>query len=386
MADVFSSTVPSRPLGFGRILVGVAALGRGAIAVPVLGRIADEDRLAVPYSWWPLDTTSLVVVVILILWFAAAIAFTVGWRTPISGTVLTATLFVALFSDQQAYGNHLYLMAVLVGLLTLADSGAALSLDGRAAIGRSRVAAWPVLLIKVQISVVYGFAALTKLADGDFVSGSVLSQQLGGGPIDFPDAWRTEALLRPLAMAVIVLELLVALGLWSPRLRRIAVGSGVVLHVGILVFLPDTPELAAFALELVALYPLFLEVEPRSRMVVWDSSCGFCAASVGWLERIDGFRVHRTIGSDSPEAFDGTGITPEAADRAVQLVTSRGAFEGFDAVRMTLELSPYAYPFAPFLGLPGVRHLGHRLYRMVAARRRCALAPLEEARPKRSGR
>jgi serine/threonine-protein kinase len=50
--------------------------------------------------------------------------------------------------------------------LTVADSGAAWSLDALLRVARDSVPAWPVRLLKIQASLVYGFSALLARRDG----------------------------------------------------------------------------------------------------------------------------------------------------------------------------------------------------------------------------
>jgi len=143
-------------------------------------------------------------------------------------------------------------------LLTVADSGAALSVDSFQKSRSNTVPGWPALLLMLQVSLVYGFSALAKLTP-QFLSGEALSQTLTRQSwFAFPDSWRSAALLTTLAISAIVLELFIAFGLWTSRLRWAAVIAGIALHGFILVALDSSRlSLGLFALEMFALYPLF---------------------------------------------------------------------------------------------------------------------------------
>lgn len=66
--------------------------------------------------------------------------------------------------------------------------------------------------------------------------------------------------LGPVALAVVLGEIYVGLGLWSRRQRRRAAAVGVTFHVGLPLLLPGdiALQLVVFGLEMVALYPLYL--------------------------------------------------------------------------------------------------------------------------------
>lgn len=109
------------------------------------------------------------------------------------------------------------------------------------------------------------------------------------------------------------------------------------------------------------------------RTVIWDSHCSFCRRWVSLFRFLDWFQLHRFVGSSEPGAFNDPRVTPEMADRAIQLLTPRRRAEGFDAVRRVLAVSPLTMWTAPILWLPPVYRLGDRLYKNVAARRTCKI-------------
>lgn len=109
------------------------------------------------------------------------------------------------------------------------------------------------------------------------------------------------------------------------------------------------------------------------RTVIWDSHCSFCRRWARVLEGLDWFRAHRYVGSAEPGALDDPRVTAADADRALQLLTPAGRFEGYDAIRRILARCPPTFWLTPLLWLPPVRVVGERVYRRVAARRTCGL-------------
>ena len=109
------------------------------------------------------------------------------------------------------------------------------------------------------------------------------------------------------------------------------------------------------------------------RTIIWDSHCSFCHRWARVLAWLDVTGAHRFVGTAEPEAYADPRVTPEDTDRALQLLTPRGRFEGYDAIRRVLLRSPLTFWFAPVLWLPPVRAVGERIYWRVAASRTCAI-------------
>lgn len=194
-----------------------------------------------------------------LLWLLAAVVFLLGWHTRVAGALLAGVIAYTLLWDQQLYSNHLYLLFLMVLLLTIADSGAAISFDaGRG--DRPSIEGWPVLLLKLQVSIVYIFSAVAKLTP-EYLSGEVLSQSLKrAGYFAFSTSWRVVNVMVTLAVIAIVLELFIGLGLWFKRLRLAAVIAGVGFHLFIIAALDSSRlSLGIFALEMFAVYPLFFD-------------------------------------------------------------------------------------------------------------------------------
>lgn len=247
------------PIAAARILTGIAALGHLLEEIAVVSRFGDPHVLRLPYVTFSPDPGSSLVSALFVIWAISALAFALGWFTRLMGGLLTLVMSLVLLLDQQTYSNHGYLLILLVLLLTLANSGAGWSIDSRQGRAGNLVPAWPVALLRVQFSIVYLFGALAKV-NTEYLSGDVLGNYLrGDGWLTLPHAWLTDPVLVTLSIAAVVVEAFLAIALWLPRLRLrwIGVGSGLALHLGILLVMHETFSLVVFCLTMAPLYLSF---------------------------------------------------------------------------------------------------------------------------------
>lgn len=358
-----------RPLGLARIVVGIAALIRTYVAWRILIRLTDDHVLRAPYFDWLPDPSVTVAVAIVVVWAISAVLFMLGWRVGLTGPLLLASIVAYLAIDQQTYSNHLYLMAWLVFLMTLADAGAGLTVQR----ADRPIARWGALLIMMQLSIVYGFAGLTKI-NRDFLSGEVLAGVLNGGLVSFPETLRNPRFLSILSGLVIIVEIGIALLIWRRRFRPWVFLTGLGLHVSITLVMSATLELLVFSLEMLALYPLFLD---RDRLtLVWDDECSSCRDWMRRLTRLDVLRSVDTIGKSDP-----TNPVPAGdVERSLHLIHANVVSKGFRAVTLTLEHLVPTLWVAPILRLPGISHAAERWYRWQARRRSCLVGARIEAR------
>lgn len=367
-------SVPSQAIGLLRLTVGTTALLKAAELAPILARFDYPTTLRIPYLTG-FSVTDVGSVPLLVAWVLTAALFAVGARTTVAGIGLALILAGVLLSDQQLYSNHLYLLVLLVGLVTAGRGGSAISVDAWLGRGRPTVPGWPQDLMRTQISIVYGFAALAKL-NAVYLSGSVMAAYLRrDGVLAIPDEWRVFEVMATLSVLSILSELFLALALWLPRWRSAAFVLGLGMHLGIALFFDPPIQLWIFALMILPAYLLFLEAAPGSRALVWDDSCSFCGRTVRWLRRLDWLHVLDPIPSSNAAMREELGISQAQADEAVQLVvrsTGRRA-SGFAAVQRVLQVLPISFLWAPLLRLPTIMALGNRAYRRVAARRSCSI-------------
>jgi hypothetical protein len=228
-----------------RRLIGLAAIIK---AVLLTGPLADLGGVSPRLATIPLPADLWLVPLLLI---AGGGLCLVAHRLVRGGGIAIAVggLF-AVLADERLYSNHLWLLVLLVALTALTKAPAERRGEGLP-YGH---------LVLVQISVVYGFAAVSKL-NLAFISGGVLWADLTaeGALVPLPELVVTrQRPLMALALATVVIELVLAVGLWVPWVRRGAAVLGVFFHLGLVALVPGWEELLVFALLCWSTYPLFL--------------------------------------------------------------------------------------------------------------------------------
>jgi hypothetical protein len=171
---------------------------------------------------------------LILAWLALAAAFTLGYRVRATGSALALIMVYSLLLDQQSYSNHLYLLALIVAVISLAPD--------------------PALLLRYQLSVVYGFSALWK-CNAYYLSGIVIGAHL----VPALEPWARFEYMATLAAASLLVEVFLAIAFWVPRWRPAAWTLGLFLHVGCTLMLAPGyhVQIAVFTLEMIALYTAF---------------------------------------------------------------------------------------------------------------------------------
>lgn len=245
--ELLGRRVSMRALACLRILVGPIVLLHlwPFLDDALQGRIY-RDVFYEPYaSWYPELPRGQYVG---LLWLAAvaSAAMSLGLLTRLATTVTFGIVVYNLFlSTTHFHSNRAYLVIVLAGL-TVGPCGRELSVDAwlRRRWGKPALStfapAWPLWLLRFEVSVVYGASALSKLVDPDWFGGFVTWQrtvrvrdQLATSPVP---GWAVDVLTNRsfhtgLAKVIVLTELFVAVGLWWRTTRYAAVAAAMCFHV-----------------------------------------------------------------------------------------------------------------------------------------------------------
>jgi hypothetical protein len=218
-----------------RLLVGAGCLLAGAEMWRLLHRALAPGTITLPLAGYP-TLPPAAVPWLIGAWIGCALAFTVGWYRRTSGVLLLMVMAYLLLMDERTYSNHLYLLCLLVLILTWADD-----LTART-------------LLRAQLSIVYGYAVLTKI-NLSFLSGAALLQYTR---TVLPESWIRFEVLAPFALATLVAEAFLGVAFWSERLRPWAWGVGLALHVGAVGLVQQGRiGVLIFGIAMIALYTAF---------------------------------------------------------------------------------------------------------------------------------
>ena len=238
--------VDPRPVAVARIGLGLATLVNSIEIFSVLTAVAGGKVTRPVVDWVPAPTPGAVLCYLAVA-TVAGVAIVAGWRTRTAAVVTTVLNVGVLVWDEQTYSSHRVLATLLVFYLVFARSDQAWSVVTR---GRVQpVPWWPQLLMMAQLSVCYWFAAISKV-NPFFLSGQGLRDWVWWPLPDWSFAL--------IAVATVLTEIFLAIGLWLRRTRWLAAAVGLCLHVSIVLMLESPVPLVAFSLECVPLYALFL--------------------------------------------------------------------------------------------------------------------------------
>jgi hypothetical protein len=188
--------------------------------------------------FWPRGTAPEATVASTAHWMATAgvwVMFCSGIAPRAAGLLLAALLFPLSSEPGLHVSRQILLFALLAFSMT--RSGERLSLRRRAGLP-SAGPVWPIRLLQLQVSVVYGVNALAK-STPQFLNGDALMalSLLPNFRVDLSDGYLHLGLLDVpaslAAMVVVAIEYAMAVGVWIPRLRLIVALLGVAFHVAL---------------------------------------------------------------------------------------------------------------------------------------------------------
>lgn len=360
-AHLEASSSNPRVLGLFRSVFGALVLLRGIYLV-------EQAQTAAAQNVFSQDTlaSSALASSVVVAWVGLGAALLLGWRARAASALLTALIFGLFWTDSLFYNNHLYLMALVALLLACGNPGGTFSLDARHGRSPRASAAWPQGLLTLQVSIVYAFAALSKIQE-DFVSGLSLHVHLTEGPFAplLPQApLHSFGFLVTVSITVIVAQLFLAIGLWFKHVRRWGFLLGFMLHAP-MVLLADSAHqalrLMIFSLLMWALYMLFLDVPAYGRVIRWDRSSPVIDRVMRVVARLDWLKAL------SFRPFDGL-AQERARDRsqdrlgaALQLVEPDGrTWNGGEALERIAGVLPVSFLWAVLLPNGLLRWAGGR--------------------------
>jgi hypothetical protein len=267
----------------------------------------------VPEAWLPSATGYAILLGVQSL--AAVLAFVGIWPREALFTAASSGLFV-LTLDRLQYHNNRYALLLLGFLLAFTPCDRSFLLTRRklhALPEPERIApTFARRLFQLQVSLVYLGSACGKLLDADWRGGQVLLLRFANTGIfgaargvtlpGWVNATLSSALFASFAAKLAIgTELFIALGMWLPGTRRLALWVGVLFHFSIEV----SARVELFSWLMVASYLSFVVPELRQRRIELNERSALgraLARALPWLDWCARFQIaHRS--SDERASF-----------------------------------------------------------------------------------
>ena len=376
LTNLTRESVPSGQVSFVRAVIGCAVAADGVTTWGTLTGMTQPGILAIPIASVPRLPPEWVNLFGL-AWIISALAFAAGWPRRLSGLVLSGILAYTLVLDQQTYTNHLYLLALAVGFITLAQWRPR---DGQ-------VPAWPVFLLKSQLTVMYTFAAISKINPA-FLSGAVIYANLRSSIVESAPVLVSFPALATAAFATVAVELFLAWALWFKPWRRTAVAVGVVFHASLVLLMADPTMigLTLFAATCISVYVLFFDFASGRVTVYFDDACGICTAFAGWVQRRDRRGAVQVLGN---QAWSGADAVADPLKTIVVVDEAGRVSVRTEAIAVVAGVLPWPMPLFQVLAWPGIVRVADRAYDLVARHRQrlsvwcglraCPVPPADES-------
>ena len=343
----FSEERDARVLGVLRLAISALLFFNGLRLILELSRggyFGDYFHLPLlPEEWLPSRSGYRLLLGLQAL--ASLFAFLGVWPREALLTASGVGLYL-LSCDRLQYHNNRYALLLLGLLLAFTPCDRALLLvrgRGHTLAREQRVApTFARRLFQIQVSLIYLGSTGGKLLDSDWRSGQVLFMRYAHAPefcvqhgFALP-AWvaliLTSAWFASLAAkAAIASELFIALGIWLPRTRRLALWLGVIFHISIEL----TANVELFSWLMVAAYLAFVVPEVRERR--FEFVRGNLRAE--WLARLVALL-------DWCARFEQLPLSSFAPDRAAFYVTDRAGrrASGILGLSQLAEAIPLLFP------------------------------------------
>jgi hypothetical protein len=267
----------------------------------------------------------------------AAWGLLLGLAPRLCAWFLVAVGFYVIGLDPEHFAHNAQFHLTLLALAGCSRDGITLprllQTDDAAAV----CPAWPERLVRIQLSIVFFFAALDKVFSPAWsVSGALLAvlgvAEHAPGLASLQRINLAAIRAFPAAMSVITtaLEFFLALAVLHRPLWRAGLVAGFVF----VLYLEFLVRPGVFTWDVLAAFFVFAPAADRGWMIVHDRRCASCRRNRAVLSRLDWLRRLRWVAGpseaevESPSAVAGAGT-------GLRLISPRGRhYDGFDAVRL----------------------------------------------------
>jgi len=249
----FFGPISARPLGAFRIVFGLILLGSLARLTfefdycytgAGLLQGTEAREAAGPLRFSPLQYVNdpTIAHVFLAATAAAAVGFTLGWRTRLMSILLYLGMLSLYHRNVTANGGPDALPFLVTFYMMLCPCGAAYSLDARRAAKQRGTPAepliipWAVRLLQMQLCLIYFQSCVIKCQGPTWLNGTAVhyllfNREFGQFNLDWLAGY--PLLVNLMTHGTLLIEFALAFWLWFRPTRRWAILAGVALHLGI---------------------------------------------------------------------------------------------------------------------------------------------------------
>lgn len=252
------------------------------------------NQFNLPYAdWYPAPTEAL--------YFSILIGLIVCGMLMAIGALTKPAVYTAfvlhsyhLGLNEMWYRHNRYFLALGLLLLSLAPCDRAFSLaSSRVSVAVGSL--WSSTLLKIQLSLIYLASALSKTLDPDWSSGRVL---FGRGVMkdwnSLAPEWLVTLLPRTQLVELITIsalfqEFFLAIFLWVPLMRRVALWVGILFHG----YIELRYSVITFSYLVLGVYFLFVRPTLRDRIIYLPRAGTLCRflrqaiPSLDWLNKVE---------------------------------------------------------------------------------------------------
>jgi len=226
--------------------------------------------------------------------WAAGLAIVSGRFARPALLVAAALLVYTMLCDRLWFHHYRHTMAAFSTLLALSPC------DRHMVLGRpprtDAAPLWAANAMKVQVSVMYLASGGSKLFDPDWRGGLMMRGMVAsfarlvqsrGIPSEWIDGLQTPVGASLLAKGAIATELSLAVALWWPGTRRLALWVGVLFHLSISLMTP----VQLFTAEMLCVYLVFATPDRGARVLCYDADRDQVAGVVEALDWLGRYRI-----------------------------------------------------------------------------------------------
>ncbi len=270
---------PLEPVGLFRIVVGAMVL----VHVAAFFRAGESefyrDSFYVPYWDWIPEPSSFQYR--LLLWgiVGCGIAIILGLRSRILFPATFVLMAYHLFLNMIWYRHNRYLMILSLFWLCFMARDPLVLFSRR--VSENAQYYWPMIMVRVQMSLIYLSSGTSKFLDPDWSGGYVMWLRAGQEPGQLP-FWEF------VSLASISTEWVIAIGMWIPGVRYLVVWIGLCFHG----YIEFRYNVLVFSYLTLGTYLLLISPHQQNRFLYfnpdssWQKHLARWVRSLDWLEKI----------------------------------------------------------------------------------------------------